>query len=131
MKPLGSPHHREPSAHPQRTLSPLTVSPQVPARKSASLGDVGQHVTAGQPIAVMGHTGDAASLRHGHIEIGFSDATGNPLDHPGTVATASGTAIRSFLIELSRAFGIHNARSASHLAQRTLSLSPVATQAQA
>jgi hypothetical protein len=76
---------------------------------AASLVHVGQHVAAGQPIAVMGHTGDAASLGHGHIEIGFSDATGNPLNHPGTVATASGTAMRSFLIELSRAFGIPNA----------------------
>ncbi len=31
----------------------------------------GQRVSAGQPIAVMGHTGDAAPLGHGHIEIGF------------------------------------------------------------
>jgi murein DD-endopeptidase MepM/ murein hydrolase activator NlpD len=76
---------------------------------AASLVHVGQRVAAGQPIAVMGHTGDAASLGHGHIEIGFSDATGNPLSHPGTIATASGAAMRSFLIELSRAFGIPNA----------------------
>jgi murein DD-endopeptidase MepM/ murein hydrolase activator NlpD len=75
---------------------------------AASLVRVGQRVKAGQPIAVMGHTGDAASLGHGHIEIGFSDATGNPLNHPGTVATPSGAAMRSFLIELSGAFGIHN-----------------------
>jgi membrane-bound lytic murein transglycosylase B len=75
---------------------------------AASLVHVGQHVAAGQPIAVMGHTGDAASLGHGHIEIGFSDATGDPLDHPGTTATPSGSAMRSFLIELSGAFGIHN-----------------------
>ncbi|HWF73872.1 MAG TPA: peptidoglycan DD-metalloendopeptidase family protein [Solirubrobacteraceae bacterium] len=75
---------------------------------AASLVHVGQHVSAGQSIAVMGHTGDAASLGHGHIEIGFSDATGSPLNHPGTVATASGAAMRSFLIELSGAFGIHN-----------------------
>jgi murein DD-endopeptidase MepM/ murein hydrolase activator NlpD len=75
---------------------------------AASLVQVGQRVAAGQPIAVMGHTGDAASLGHGHIEIGFSDASGNPLNHPGTAATASGSAMRSFLIELSGAFGIHN-----------------------
>jgi murein DD-endopeptidase MepM/ murein hydrolase activator NlpD len=75
---------------------------------AASLVRVGQHVTAGQPIAVMGHTGDAASLGHGHIEIGFSDASGNPLNHPGTTATPSGAAMRSFLVELSRAFGIQN-----------------------
>jgi murein DD-endopeptidase MepM/ murein hydrolase activator NlpD len=75
---------------------------------AASLVQVGQHVAAGQPIAVMGHTGDAASLGHGHIEIGFSDATGNPLNHPGTAATPSGAAMRTFLIELSGALGIHN-----------------------
>src|SRR5439155_940606 len=38
----------------------------------------GERVTAGQPLAVMGHTGDAATLGHGHIEIGFSDAVGVP-----------------------------------------------------
>jgi murein DD-endopeptidase MepM/ murein hydrolase activator NlpD len=75
---------------------------------AASLVDVGQRVSAGQPIAVMGHTGDAASLGHGHIEIGFSDATGNPLNHPGTAATPSGAAMRSFLVELTSAFGIHD-----------------------
>jgi murein DD-endopeptidase MepM/ murein hydrolase activator NlpD len=75
---------------------------------AASLVHVGQHVAAGQPIAVVGHTGDAARLGHGHIEIGFSDATGNPLNHPGTSATPSGAAMRSFLIELSGALGIHN-----------------------
>jgi murein DD-endopeptidase MepM/ murein hydrolase activator NlpD len=75
---------------------------------AASLVHVGERVGAGQPIAVMGHTGDAASLGHGHIEIGFSDPSGNPLNHPGTAATASGSAMRSFLIELSGASGIHN-----------------------
>jgi hypothetical protein len=75
---------------------------------AASLVHLGQTVAAGQPIAVMGHTGDAASLGHGHIEIGFSDATGNPLNHPGTTATPSGAAMRSFLVELSSASGIHN-----------------------
>jgi murein DD-endopeptidase MepM/ murein hydrolase activator NlpD len=75
---------------------------------AASLVHVGQRVAAGQPIAVIGHTGDAASLGHGHIEIGFSDSTGTPLNHPGTSATPSGQAMRSFLIELSGAFAIHN-----------------------
>lgn len=75
---------------------------------AASLVHVGQRVAAGQPIAVIGHTGDAASLGHGHIEIGFSNASGNPLNHPGTTATPSGAAMRSFLIELSGALGIHN-----------------------
>jgi hypothetical protein len=75
---------------------------------AASLVHVGQHVKAGQPIAVIGHTGDAATLGHGHIEIGFSDASGNPLNHPGTAATPSGAAMRSFLTELSGASGIHN-----------------------
>jgi murein DD-endopeptidase MepM/ murein hydrolase activator NlpD len=75
---------------------------------AASLVHVGQRVRAGEPIAVMGHTGDAASLGHGHIEIGFSDATGNPLNHPGTVATAAGQAMRTFLVELSGALGVGN-----------------------
>jgi membrane-bound lytic murein transglycosylase B len=76
---------------------------------AASLVHVGQRVTAGQPIAVMGHTGDAASLGHGHIEIGFSNAAGNPLNHPGTAASPSGAAMRSVLVEVSGALGIHNA----------------------
>ena len=76
---------------------------------AASLVTVGQTVRAGQPIAVMGHTGDAASLGHGHIEIGFSDASGSPLNHHGAVATTvAGSAMREFLIGLSRAFGIRN-----------------------
>jgi murein DD-endopeptidase MepM/ murein hydrolase activator NlpD len=75
---------------------------------ATSLVQVGQHVAAGEPIAVVGHTGDAASLGHGHIEVGFSDASGYPLNHPGTTATASGAAMRSFLIALSGASGIQN-----------------------
>ena len=75
-----------------------------------SLVHVGEQVAAGQPIAVMGHTGDAASLGHGHIEIGFSDAAGDPLNHHGAVAaTGAGAAMRRLLVELSAAFGIHNA----------------------
>ncbi|HWF50200.1 MAG TPA: lytic murein transglycosylase [Solirubrobacteraceae bacterium] len=90
------------------TSGPLTGHYIYYGHVAASLVHVGEHVAAGQPIAVMGHTGDAASLGHGHIEIGFSDAAGNPLNHPGTAATASGSAMRSFLVELSGAFGIHN-----------------------
>jgi len=74
---------------------------------AASLVHVGQHVLAGEPIAVMGHTGDAASLGHGHIEIGFSDASGDPLNHHGAVAwTPSGDAMRHVLVALARAFRI-------------------------
>jgi murein DD-endopeptidase MepM/ murein hydrolase activator NlpD len=77
---------------------------------AASLVHVGQRVRAGQPIAVVGHTGDAASLGHGHVEIGFSDAVGDPLNHHGAVAaTAAGNAMRGLLVELSRTFGMHNA----------------------
>jgi len=48
---------------------------------AGSLVRVGQHVNGGQPIAVMGHAGDAASLGHGHIEIGFSPiGSGDPLN---------------------------------------------------
>jgi murein DD-endopeptidase MepM/ murein hydrolase activator NlpD len=49
------------------------------------LARVGQHVPAGQPIAIMRHTGDAAGLGHRHIEIGFSDASGDPVKHYGAL----------------------------------------------
>lgn len=69
----------------------------------------GQQVAAGQPIAIVGHTGDAVSLGHGHIEIGFSDAGGAPLNQHGAEAwTPAGDAMRGFLVELSASFGIHN-----------------------
>ena len=75
-----------------------------------SLVHPGQRVDAGQPIAVIGHTGDAASLGHGHIEIGFSDGAGDPLNHHGAVAaTPAGAEMRGLLVELSASFGIHNA----------------------
>jgi murein DD-endopeptidase MepM/ murein hydrolase activator NlpD len=74
-----------------------------------SLVQPGQHVTAGQPIAIIGHTGDAADLGHGHIEIGFSDAGGAPLDQHGAQAwTPAGSVMRAFLVELSASFGIDN-----------------------
>jgi murein DD-endopeptidase MepM/ murein hydrolase activator NlpD len=69
----------------------------------------GERVAAGQPIAIMGHTGDALLLGHGHIEIGFSDASGDPLSHHGATAwTPAGEVMRSFLVTLSAAFGVHN-----------------------
>jgi murein DD-endopeptidase MepM/ murein hydrolase activator NlpD len=71
---------------------------------AASLVHVGEHVAAGQRIAIMGHTGDAASLGHGHIEIGFSDSGGNPLNHHGATAwTPAGDAMRRLLESLSAA----------------------------
>ena len=74
---------------------------------AASLVHVGQHVEAGQPIAVMGHTGDAASLGHGHIEIGFSNSSGDPLNHGGATAwTPAGDAMRNVLIRLAADFHI-------------------------
>jgi murein DD-endopeptidase MepM/ murein hydrolase activator NlpD len=70
----------------------------------------GQRVAAGQPIAIVGHTGDAASLGHGHIEIGFSDAGGAPLNQHGTEAwTPAGSVMRAFLVGLSASFGVHTA----------------------
>lgn len=91
------------------TKGPLTGQYIYYGHVAASLVTVGQTVGAGQPVAVMGHTGDAAGLGHGHIEIGFSDASGSPLNHHGTNAsTVAGSAMREFLIELSRAFGIHS-----------------------
>jgi murein DD-endopeptidase MepM/ murein hydrolase activator NlpD len=69
----------------------------------------GQQVAAGQPIAIVGHTGDAVALGHGHIEIGFSDAGGAPLNQHGAEAwTPAGDAMRGFLVELSASFGIHS-----------------------
>src|SRR5207302_10381560 len=69
----------------------------------------GQAVAAGQPIAIVGHAGDAAALRHGHIEIGFSDAGGDPLSHHGTRAwTPAGDLMRAFLVALSSSFGVQN-----------------------
>ena len=74
-----------------------------------SLVQPGQRVAAGQPIAIMGHTGDALSLGHGHIEIGFSDAGGDPLSHHAAQAwTLAGDVMRSFLVTVSGQFGIHN-----------------------
>ena len=76
---------------------------------AASLVHPGEIVAAGQPIAIMGHTGDAASLGHGHIEIGFSDAGGDPLSHHGAGAwTPAGDLMRAFLVALSSSFGVHN-----------------------
>ena len=69
----------------------------------------GEKVLAGQPIAIVGHTGDAAALGHGHIEIGFSDAGGDPLSLHGAEAwTPAGDVMRSFLVALSSEFSIHN-----------------------
>ena len=69
----------------------------------------GQLIAAGEPIAIMGHAGDAASLGHGHIEIGFSDAGGDPLSHHGESAwTPAGEIMHEFLVSLSAAFKIHN-----------------------
>ena len=69
----------------------------------------GQRVAPGQPIAIVGHTGDAASLGHGHIEIGFSDAGGDPLSHHGaTASTPTGELMRSVLVELSAELDVHN-----------------------
>jgi murein DD-endopeptidase MepM/ murein hydrolase activator NlpD len=74
---------------------------------AASLVHVGDHVLAGQPIAIMGHTGDAAGLGHGHIEIGFSDGSGDPLNHGGAVAwTPAGDAMRHVLQALAARFGV-------------------------
>jgi murein DD-endopeptidase MepM/ murein hydrolase activator NlpD len=68
----------------------------------------GERVAAGQPIAIVGHTGDAASLGHGHIEIGFSDAAGAPLNQHGAEAwTPAGSVMRAFLVGLSDSFGVH------------------------
>jgi murein DD-endopeptidase MepM/ murein hydrolase activator NlpD len=79
---------------------------------AASLVSVGQHVLAGQPIAIVGHTGDAAALGHGHIEIGFSDGSGDPLNHHGLAAwTPAGDAMRHALEALASVQGTHGGSS--------------------
>ena len=89
------------------TKGPLTGQYIYYGHVAASLVKVGQHVLPGQPIAIMGHTGDAASLGHGHIEIGFSDSSGDPLNHHGAVAwTPSGAAMRRVLVALAAGFRI-------------------------
>jgi murein DD-endopeptidase MepM/ murein hydrolase activator NlpD len=91
------------------TSGPLACQYIYYGHVGASLVRVGQHVNGGQPIAVMGHAGDAASLGHGHIEIGFSDGSGDPLNHHGSAAwTPSGDAMRRLLVQLSVAFHIRN-----------------------
>jgi murein DD-endopeptidase MepM/ murein hydrolase activator NlpD len=75
-----------------------------------SLVRPGQHVGAGEPIAVVGHTGDAAGLGHGHIEIGFSTPAGDPLSHHGASSwTPDGQRMRVLLIRLDAAAGIQAA----------------------
>jgi murein DD-endopeptidase MepM/ murein hydrolase activator NlpD len=91
------------------TAGPLAGRSIYYGHVAASLVTVGEHVDAGQPIAVMGHTGDAIGLGHGHIEIGFSNGSGNPLDHHGSEAwTPAGEAMRRVLVALSAEFGVHN-----------------------
>ncbi|HWF51596.1 MAG TPA: lytic murein transglycosylase [Solirubrobacteraceae bacterium] len=93
------------------TSGPLAGQSIYYGHVAASLVKVGQHVIAGEPIAVIGHAGDAASLGHGHIEIGFSTSGGDPLNHHaggGTAWTPSGAAMRSLVVALSRSLGIKN-----------------------
>lgn len=91
------------------TKGPLTGKVIYYGHVALSLVRPGERVSAGQPIAVMGHTGDAASLGHGHIEVGFSNADGDPLDQHGVEAwTPAGDEMRRLLVELSALCGIRN-----------------------
>jgi murein DD-endopeptidase MepM/ murein hydrolase activator NlpD len=93
----------------EATSGPLAGQHIYYGHVAAALVQPGQSVHAGQPIAIIGHTGDAVSLGHGHIEIGFSDAGGDPLSHHGAGAwTPAGAVMRSFLLALSADFGVHN-----------------------
>jgi murein DD-endopeptidase MepM/ murein hydrolase activator NlpD len=93
----------------EATSGPLARQHVYYGHVAAALVQPGQSVHAGQPIAIIGHTGDAVSLGHGHIEIGFSDAGGDPLSHHGPGAwTPAGAVMRSFLLALSADFGVHN-----------------------
>ncbi len=72
-----------------------------------SLVKVGQRVSAGEPVAIMGHEGDARELGHGHIEIGWCDKNGTPLNQHGAVAeTQAGKEMREFLVYLCALFGV-------------------------
>jgi murein DD-endopeptidase MepM/ murein hydrolase activator NlpD len=94
----------------EATSGPLAGQHIYYGHVAQALVQPGQNVVAGQPIAIMGHAGDAASLGHGHIEIGFSDAGGDPLSHHGAGAsTPAGDVMRSFLVTLSASFGVDNA----------------------
>jgi murein DD-endopeptidase MepM/ murein hydrolase activator NlpD len=94
----------------EATSGPLAGQHIYYGHVAQALVQPGQQVVAGQPIAIMGHAGDAASLGHGHIEIGFSDAGGDPLSHHGAgAATPAGDVMRSFLVTLSASFGVDNA----------------------
>jgi len=89
------------------TAGPLAGNYVYYGHVAASLVLPGQRVSAGEPIAIVGHTGDAADLGHGHIEIGFCDSSGNPLDHHGVEAwTPAGQAMRWVLESLSSRFEI-------------------------
>jgi murein DD-endopeptidase MepM/ murein hydrolase activator NlpD len=89
------------------TAGPLAGQSVYYGHVAASLVHVGEHVLSGQPVAVVGHTGDAASLSHGHIEIGFSDGSGDPLNHHGATSwTPSGDAMRHVLEALIAVFKI-------------------------
>jgi murein DD-endopeptidase MepM/ murein hydrolase activator NlpD len=93
----------------EATSGPLAGQHIYYGHVAAALVQPGQSVHAGQPIAIIGHTGDAVSLGHGHIEIGFSDAGGDPVSHHGAGAwTPAGAVMRSFLLALSGDFGVHN-----------------------
>jgi murein DD-endopeptidase MepM/ murein hydrolase activator NlpD len=93
----------------QTTQGPLKGQSIYYGHVAKSLVQTGQPVAAGQPIAIIGSTGDAAGLGHGHIEIGFSDPGGDPLSHHGASAwTSAGQFMRTFLVSLSASFGIHD-----------------------
>jgi murein DD-endopeptidase MepM/ murein hydrolase activator NlpD len=98
----------------EATAGPLAGQHVYYGHVALALVKAGQQVSAGQPIAVMGHTGDAAGLGRGHIEIGFSDPAGDPLDHHGTeAATPAGALMRGFLVTLTEAVGHSRARAAA------------------
>lgn len=70
-----------------------------------SLVKPGDPVAARQPIAVVGHTGDAEGLGHGHIEIGFCDRNGTPLSQGGS-ESQSGKEMREYIVWLCSMFGV-------------------------
>ena len=80
----------------------------------ASLVKVGQRVYPGQPIAVVDQTPDAAP-GHGRIEIGFSDASGHPLNQQTPIGawTPSVATMRRVLSALVARKMLHMARAAA------------------
>jgi hypothetical protein len=96
------------------TKGPLTGRYIYYRQIGASLVRVGQRVHPGQPIAVVDQTPDAR-LNHGRIEIGFSDASGHPINQQAPIGawTPSVATMRRVLSALVARKMLHMAQGAA------------------